>query len=101
MGPDNKAVRIHYPINMVGFSPSNPDWIFAAGSNKTLVFLDYIKRKKIKSETRGGPFTAVALTADGGCLAYATGNDWHTGKNEAWPTSTEIRLMTDLDYFAE
>lgn len=55
---------------------------------------------RVRSYEKGGPFTAVAVTDDGGCMAYSNGNDWHTGKNEDWETEITIRLLTEKDYFA-
>lgn len=43
-----KRVRIYYPINCVGFSPSNPDWIYSASSSRRLSFFDIKNQKKIK-----------------------------------------------------
>lgn len=49
VGPDNKKVRIMYPITAVGFSLSNVNWLYAASSNKKMMYLDYAQQRKVKS----------------------------------------------------
>jgi mRNA export factor len=75
---DNQIIL--YPINSVGFNPIKDAWFMTAGSDGMMHFWDFDTKTKIKSLSYDSPICCSRVNPRGDMLAYALGNDWHTGQ---------------------